>query len=100
MYVNHKRQLCDIYNVGDNYKYRGFKMKELTGVALNKEEPVLTGLWQNLPQRWSESTLKMIDGVIGHFMTNTGVRGASLAIAKDEKLIYAKGFGKMDDGEY
>ena len=75
-------------------------MKELTGVAVTKGEPVLTGLWQNLPQRWSESTLKMIDGAIGHFMKSTGVKGASLAIAKDEKLMYAKGFGKMDDGEY
>ena len=38
MYVNHKRHLCDIYNIGDNYKYRGFKMKELTGVAVAKGE--------------------------------------------------------------
>ena len=75
-------------------------MKEWTGVAVTKGEPVLTGLWQNLPQGWSESTLNMIDGVIGHFMKNTGVKGASLAIAKDEKFMYAKGFGKMDDGEY
>jgi CubicO group peptidase (beta-lactamase class C family) len=44
----------------------------------------------------------MIDVVMAHFMKTIGITGASLALVRDEKLVYAKGFGKMDntkDGE-
>ena len=37
----------------------------------------------------------MIDAVMAHFMKTIGITGASLAVVRDEKLVYAKGFGKM-----
>ena len=40
----------------------------------------------------------MIDAVMAHFMKTIGITGASLAIVRDEKLVYAKGFGEMAEG--
>ena len=40
----------------------------------------------------------MIDDVMAHFMKTIGITGASLALVRDEKLVYAKGFGKMAEG--
>ena len=34
---------------------------------------------------------------MAHFMKTIGITGASLAIVRDEKLVYAKGFGKMNN---
>ena len=41
----------------------------------------------------------MIEAVMAHFMKTISITGASLAIVRDEKLVYAKGFGKMNNGE-
>ena len=55
-----------------------------------------------MSQYWADKELEMIDAVMAHFMKAIGITGASLAIVRDEKLVYAKGFGKMnktEDGE-
>ena len=87
------RPACDIYNVNDNYKYRGYKLKEIT--ATNNKQFSL--VWQKLSQYWADKELEMIDDVMAHFMKTIGITGASLAIVRDEKLVYAKGFGKMNN---
>jgi CubicO group peptidase (beta-lactamase class C family) len=38
-----------------------------------------------------------VDQVVGAFMARYGVPGLSLAIAKDENLVYAKAYGRADD---
>ena len=89
------RPACDIYNVNDNYKYRGYKLKEIT--ATNNKQFSL--VWQKLSQYWADKELEMIDAVMAHFMKTIGITGASLALVRNEKLVYAKGFGKMNNGE-
>ena len=87
------RPACDVYNVNDNYKYRGYKLKEIT--ATNNTQFSL--VWQKLSQYWADKELEMIDAVMAHFMKTIGITGASLALVRNEKLIYAKGFGKMNN---
>ncbi|NTU94705.1 MAG: beta-lactamase family protein [Bacteroidales bacterium] len=41
---------------------------------------------------------KKLDGQIERFMREWRIKGASLAIMKDEKLIYTKGYGWADEG--
>lgn len=42
------------------------------------------------------STTKLLDKKILQFMNQWSIKGASLAVMKDEKLIYAKGYGWAD----
>ena len=97
------RTVCGVSTVAENYEYRGFELKEITGVSNEKQNgyPSLSGVWQNSIQGWSDADLEMIDLSIGHLMKSIGIKGASLALVKDEKLIFAKGFGEMNDkGEF
>ena len=86
-------------SVAENYQYRGFELKEITGVSKGGQDgyPSLSGVWQNNILGWKEADLDMIDSSIGHLMKTIGIKGASLALVKDEKLIFAKGFGEMND---
>ena len=89
--------------VAENYEYRGFELKEITGVSNAKQNgyPSLSGVWQNSILGWSDADLEMIDLSVGHLMKTIGIKGASLALVKDENLIFAKGFGEMNDkGEF
>ena len=45
---------------------------------------------------WQIQDLNLIDSTVKDFMTNYKVEGTSLALVKDGKLVYAKGFGVMD----
>ena len=87
------RPACDVYNVNDNYKYRGYKLKEITATS-NK---IFSAVWQKMSQYWADKELETIDAIMAHFMKTIGITGASLAIVRDEKLVYAKGFGKMNN---
>ena len=85
--------------VAENYEYRGFELREITGVSNGEQNgyPSLSGVWQNGILGWSDADLGMIDLSIAHLMKSIGIKGASLAIVKDENLIFAKGFGEMND---
>ena len=85
--------------VAENYEYRGFELREITGVSNGEQNgyPSLSGVWQNGILGWSDADLEMIDLSIGHLMKTIGIKGASLALVKDENLIFAKGFGEMND---
>ena len=85
--------------VAENYEYRGFELREITGVSDEKQDgyPSLSGVWQNSIEGWSDADLDMIDASVAHLMKWLDIHGASLALVKDEKLIFAKGFGEMND---
>ena len=86
-------------SVAENYEYRGFELKEITGVSNGGQDgyPSLSGVWQNSILGWSDADLDMIDYSIAHLMKGLDIRGASIALVKNEKLIFAKGFGEMND---
>ena len=85
--------------VAENYEYRGFELKEITGVSNGEAGgcPSLSMVWQNSALGWSDADLDMIDASVAHLMKWLDIHGASLALVKDEKLIFAKGFGEMND---
>ena len=59
--------------------------------------PQLVNVKKSMISLQKEADLDMIDSSIGHLMKTIGIKGASLALVKDEKLIFAKGFGEMND---
>ncbi len=58
-----------------------------------KATPVSHAITNNLSQYES---MMPLDSLVESFMDKWGIVGASVAIAKDEKLLYAKGFGYAD----
>ena len=70
-------------------------MKEITA----NNNKIFSAVWQKLSLYWEDKELEMIELEMAHFMETIGITGASLALVRDEKLVYAKGFGKMDDTE-
>ena len=74
-------------------------MKEITGVSNGEAGgyPSLSMVWQNSALGWSDADLDMIDYSIAYLMKTAKIKGASFALVKDENLIYAKGFGEMND---
>jgi CubicO group peptidase (beta-lactamase class C family) len=58
-----------------------------------KATPVSHAITNNLSQYES---MVALDSMIESFMDKWGIVGASVAITKDEKLLYAKGFGYAD----
>ena len=85
--------------VAENIQYRGFELKEITGVSNGEAGgyPSLSMVWQNSALGWSDADLDMIDYSIAYLMKTAKIKGASFALVKDENLIYAKGFGEMND---
>ena len=45
----------------------------------------------------SNPSMASVDSIITDFLTSKKIKGASVAITKDSKLIYAKGFGWADE---
>ena len=75
-------------------------MCDITGVSNEEPDgcPILSIVWcQTSKLGWDVADLNMIDYIIAYLMKSHGIKGASLALVKDEKLIYAKGFGEMND---
>ena len=62
---------------------------------LNKTESV-TPLPRLTNERSNLAALKPIDSMVNRVMRSMRLAGASVAVVKDEKLVYAKGFGFAD----
>jgi CubicO group peptidase (beta-lactamase class C family) len=73
---------------------RTFSLSDLD-ITLDEELPVaLNHLLSNDMSNLEET--KKMDDQIEHFMRRWEIKGASLAIMKNERLIYAKGYGWAD----
>ena len=75
--------------VAENYQFVGLELKEVTGVSTLDGQPSLTGIWQNDIFGWRNADLDMINGNIDYLMRSHGIKGASFALVRDEKLIFA-----------
>ena len=81
-------------NTLENYHNTGFQIKHVTAASKNSQSFFL-GVWEN-QGIWQEPDLNHISDTVTNFMSNFNVPGASLALVKDGRLVYAKGFGVMD----
>jgi CubicO group peptidase (beta-lactamase class C family) len=57
---------------------------------------ILTSPWSHGQDRKLESDLAIFDDIMVKFLVDHQVPGAALAIAKDGRLVYARGFGVAD----
>jgi CubicO group peptidase (beta-lactamase class C family) len=66
------------------------------GSDRNPDEASLLPLSYRISNANTDSSLAVFDTAIAEFMQQYGVVGASVAIAKDGRLVYSKGFGLAD----
>lgn len=79
--------------VFDNYRYQSWEPRYVE--AFNSASGVrFNGLWQNTT--FKPQDLALIDKKVRAYMKNNDVAGLSVAIMRNEKLVYAAGFGHAD----
>jgi CubicO group peptidase (beta-lactamase class C family) len=75
----------------DNASYRGYKLKLVSGYAEGNSARYAAIFENDSP--WAVSDLKAIDDAVTEFMKKFDVPGASIAITKDGRLVFAQGYG-------
>lgn len=85
---------ADQYQTEFNAKlYEGFELVSVSGYVRNTEANYAT-IWRSVGLESGER--ESIDYQINDFMTMYNVPALSIAITKDEKLVYAKAYGLAD----
>lgn len=80
-------------HVFDNMHYQSFEPQYIS--AFNSATGVrFNGIWENT--NFSTADLTLIRNKVAAYMKANGVPGLSLAISKDDRLVYAAGFGEAD----
>ena len=92
--ARHRMTALGYQNEFDNHAYSGYKLNQISGYAMNGQARY-AAVWESTGA-WSDADLLHIDKTVRNFMQRFDVPGTSIAIAKDGKLIFAKGYGVMD----
>jgi CubicO group peptidase (beta-lactamase class C family) len=77
-------------NVFDNFYYQGYQPVFITAFTSGGAGK-LNSIWDN--SNFSAADLQMISSKISAYMSANQVPGLALAITKDDRLVYAAGFG-------
>jgi len=78
----------------DNMTYQSYRPRWVSGYS-NGSAGRYAAIWESTGA-WKSSDIKHIDKTIKAFMKKHDIPGISVAIAKDGKLIFAKGYGYAD----
>jgi CubicO group peptidase (beta-lactamase class C family) len=77
----------------DNNYYQGYMLKTISGYDLGTSDRY-AALWEN--DVMSSTDLATIDTSINAYISKYSVPGLSVAITKDDRLVFAKGYGLAD----
>ena len=91
--ARHGISSTEYQNEFDNRYYQGYRLKDVSGYEAGGKARY-AALWES--QTILDSDLAFIDQKISAYMTNNSIPGLSIAITKDERLVYAEGFGFAD----
>jgi CubicO group peptidase (beta-lactamase class C family) len=79
--------------VFDNMYYQGYKPVYVNAYA-SGNSCEYNAIWTNTNMKGSD--IAAIDEAVNQYMSSQGVKGLSLAICKDARLVFAKGYGYAD----
>lgn len=77
----------------DELRYQGYRPLRVSGYGISGQE-YYAGIWEN--RAFAAGELGAMETDFLRFMRQYDVPGASIAIAKDGRLVYARGFGIAD----
>jgi CubicO group peptidase (beta-lactamase class C family) len=92
--ARHRMTAMGYQNEFDNHAYSGYRLNHVSGYTMNGQARY-AAVWESTGA-WSDADLAHIDKTVSDFMSRFSVPGASLAIARNGKLLFAKGYGVMD----
>lgn len=76
-----------------NNRYQGYRLKVISACTKNNVD-YYAAIWEN--PNMNGNDLSLINKQIQDYMNNNAIPGLSLAITKQERLVFAKGFGYAD----
>ena len=89
-YAKHGIKGNNYQNNFDNFYYQGYKPAFISAFASSGTER-FNGVWENT--NMSGADIGKIDAGIKKYMDDQGVKAMSLAVCKNDRLVFAKGFG-------
>ena len=92
--ARHRMSAMGYQNEFENHWYTGYKLKQVSGYSRNGKSN-FAAIWENTGA-WKSADLNHIRKTVEGFMKKHNVAGTSVALIKDERLVYAKGFGVMN----
>jgi CubicO group peptidase (beta-lactamase class C family) len=95
LYVRHGITAENYQHVHDNMYYQGYRPLFVQGFASGTSSR-FNGIWIN--KNYSASDLAKINNAVNNYMQAQNVPGLSLAIMKDGRLVFAKGYGNARPG--
>lgn len=94
-YVRHGISAGNYQHVHDNMYYQGYRPVFIQGFASGSSSR-FNGIWIN--KNFSGANLAKIDNAVSGYMSPQNVTGLSLAITKNGRLVFAKGYGTANAG--
>jgi CubicO group peptidase (beta-lactamase class C family) len=76
-----------------NQYYQGYRLRVISGYTINNDDRY-AAIWEN--PNMSGNDLSLISNQIQAYMSKHSAPGVSIAITKQEHLVFAKGFGYAD----
>ncbi|CAF0892214.1 unnamed protein product [Adineta ricciae] len=76
----------------NNY-YQGYRLKVICGYSKNNVD-LYAAIWENPNMKGTD--LSLIDSKIQTYMNKNSIPGLSIAITRQERLVFAKGYGYAD----
>ena len=92
--ARHRLGKLGYQNEFENHKYSGYRLKHVSGYSI-KGKAKFAAIWVTT-NAWSKNDRVTIDKKMRAFMQKHNIPGASIALIKNEKLMFAKGYGVLD----
>lgn len=89
-YARHGVSAVNYQHVVDNMYYQGYRPVCVNAFASGTSSK-FNNIWTNT--NMSGSDIAKIDAAASSYMNNQGVTGLSIAVTKDGRLVFAKGYG-------
>jgi CubicO group peptidase (beta-lactamase class C family) len=93
LYARHGMTSAQYQGEFDNTYYQGYMLKVISGYDQGQSDRY-AAIWENGPM--SADDLATMDKDINAYMSKYNIPGLSLAITRDDRLVFAKGYGLAD----
>lgn len=82
-------------NEFDNFRYQGYRIRKVDGYSVSGK-PMFAAIWERKSNGMKPSDLSVIHNKVQTFMAKYKVPGLSIAFSKDDRLVFARGYGYAD----
>lgn len=96
VYARHRMTNQNYQAEFDNGWYQGMQLSHVCGYTIGGK-PRFAAVWKGGSLSFNDT--KLIYDKVNAYMQNSGIPGLSIAVMKDGKLVWAKGFGLMNTTE-